>query len=73
MSVPELVPEISDTAKLLQRIVILVLIVSKKLSGRSEIPRERVFCEPGHGQMSGNLNDRYGPVFAKRLRKARVR
>ena len=62
-----------DTARLLQRKVLLVLIVSKKLSGRSEIPRERVFREPGDGQTSGDLNDRYGPVIAKRLEKARVR
>ena len=38
MSVPELVPEILATAKLLQRKVLLVVLVSMKLSCRSGIP-----------------------------------
>jgi hypothetical protein len=63
MSVPEPVPEILLTTKLLQRKVLLVILVTEKLSCRSEIPCEEVFREPCHSQTCGNLNQRYGPVL----------
>lgn len=46
-------------AKLLQRKVLLVALVSKKLSCRSEIPREHVFRERFHS------HERFEPVTAK--------
>ena len=70
MSVPERVPEILVTTKLLQRKVLLVILVSEKLSCRSEIPREEVFREPCHSQTCGNLNERYGPVCNSREQAA---
>jgi hypothetical protein len=43
LGIPEPVPEILLTTKLLQRKVLLVILVTEKLSCRSEIPREDVF------------------------------